>query len=69
MMANPDFENAIFVNTGLPMFDIPVCIEDQEDLDKAREQEAAEIEDAQENLDEDSSCPTLDIEFYKGDNC
>ena len=69
MMENLDYKNAIVVQTGIDMEDIPVCIEDQDLLDAARIQEAQDIEDASDNLDEDSSCPTLDIEFYKGDNC
>jgi len=69
MMENLDYKNAIIVQTGLPMDDIPVCIEDQELLTAAQDEEAQAIEEASENLDEDSSCPTLDIEFYKGDNC
>jgi len=68
-MENLDYKNAIIVQTGLPMDDIPVCIEDQELLVAAQDEEAQAIEEASENLDEDSSCPTLDIEFYKGDNC
>jgi len=69
MMENLEYKNLIEVQTGLQMGDIPVCIEDQDLLDAAIQEEEQNIESASDNLDEDSSCPTLDIEFFKGDNC
>jgi hypothetical protein len=69
MMENPDYKNAIVVQTGISMEDVPVCFEDQQLLIGAQDEETQAIAEASENLDEDNPCPTLDIEFYKGDNC
>ena len=69
MMTNEDYRNAIEVQTGMSMSDIPVCLEDEQLLNSAIQEEQQQIDEASDRLDAEGPCPSLDIEFYKGDDC